>query len=72
MYVMDNYIKRIKQVFDKRRLVPVNFKEKALCPKYVLYDPLSSRGKGMPNHKRRLVPVNSKKVALCSNIYHLI
>jgi len=49
---MDNYIRRIKQAFDKRRLAPMNCKKEVLCPKYVLYDPLSSKGKGMPNHKR--------------------
>jgi len=65
---MDSYIKRIKQAFDKKRLVPVKCKKEALCPKYLLYDSLSSRGKGMPNHKRRLVPMNFKKVVLCSKI----
>ena len=36
---MDNCVKRMKQVFKKRRLVPVNSKKWALCSKiYYLFN----------------------------------
>jgi len=37
-YVMDSCVKRMKQVFNKRMLVPVNSKESGLVLKVILSD----------------------------------